>query len=970
MYQKKEAIDLSELKLISPMLDNFVMGEPMSDHHGVRCCPAMQNDSDERYIVKIISIPASQVQADALLMTGAFHNEESALAYFKELADDVVEEAEILKKLSAMEGFLSYSESQIEPMDGELGYDVYLISPYKQSLERHFRKKPMTHLGAVNLGLDLCAAMAVCRRAGYLYVDLKPGNVYLTGNNEYKIGDLGFLKLDSLKYASLPDRYRSAYTPPEIKDAFSPISETADIYAIGLIMYQAYNGGQLPFAGQSTGEAIPSPLFADYEMAEIIMRACDPDPSNRWQDPLAMGQALVAYMQRNSVNDTPIVPPPVTNNEPDEPVIENPIQPAPAQNEEAQDLDQILEGVSLDSGTDSDESDLRFMTDVVADETAPDAEHTEGIEYHELSGDISDMLSQADDLIAHETPTPVVAPEPIDIPMPEPIVLEEDAPAEETEDPSICENEDAYEEGQQVALKNQPKEKKKKGGKGILRFIGIMLACLILAGAAFGGYYYYSNYYLQSIDNLDIVGSENHLTVILDTDIDESLLTVYCTDTYGNGDNAPVLNGTATFSNLTANMIYTIRVEIDGFHQLKGETTGSYTTPDQTNILNFTAVAGSEDGSVVLSFTVDGKESTGWTVEYSAEGEETRSMSFTGHTVPITGLTLGKTYTFRLVSPTLLYIIGNNTVEFTASSLVYAKDLVITGCNADGLTATWSAPEGNSVTNWNVVCYNDSGYRQEITTDQNSVTFADIDPASSYNVEVTAEGMTVSTRAYVTANSATISNVQANTETLGQVEITWESGDVLPTGGWLLLYNTQGSTHQEVLRSETNKVILKPSLFGETYYFTIQAADGATVFNGNFSCTTPDAEDFVGFGVKKKHMTFHMCKTPEESNWNKNDLKDSDYTTTFKVGEKASFLVYLKPKYDSVRTNVVTTYVIRDEQGVFYSINTTEKTWRDMWYQHYCELDIPALPTVAGNYTMEIYFNGMSAGEVSFTMTE
>lgn len=254
---------MSELKLISPMLDNFVTGEPMSDHHGVRCCPAMQNDSDERYIVKIISIPASQVQADALLMTGAFHNEESALAYFKELADDVVAEAEILKKLSGMEGFLSYTESQIEPMDGELGYDVYLISPYKQSLERHFRKKPMTHLGAVNLGLDLCAAMAVCRRAGYLYVDLKPGNVYLTGNNEYKVGDLGFLKLDSLKYASLPDRYRSAYTPPEIKDAFSPIGETTDIYAIGLILYQAYNGGQLPFAGQSTGEEIPSPLFAD-----------------------------------------------------------------------------------------------------------------------------------------------------------------------------------------------------------------------------------------------------------------------------------------------------------------------------------------------------------------------------------------------------------------------------------------------------------------------------------------------------------------------------------------------------------------------------------------------------------------------------------------------------------------------------------------------------------------------------------
>ena len=111
---------MSELKLISPMLDNFVMGEPMSDHHGVRCCPAMQNDSDERYIVKIISIPASQVQADALLMTGAFHNEESALAYFKELADDVVEEAEILKKLSAMEVFFPIRKVRLNPWTANL----------------------------------------------------------------------------------------------------------------------------------------------------------------------------------------------------------------------------------------------------------------------------------------------------------------------------------------------------------------------------------------------------------------------------------------------------------------------------------------------------------------------------------------------------------------------------------------------------------------------------------------------------------------------------------------------------------------------------------------------------------------------------------------------------------------------------------------------------------------------------------
>ena len=82
---------MSEPRLISPMLDNFNMGEAISNHHGVRCYPAMPENSDSKYIVKVISIPASQVQLDALLLTGAYTSSDSALPYFKEQADATVE---------------------------------------------------------------------------------------------------------------------------------------------------------------------------------------------------------------------------------------------------------------------------------------------------------------------------------------------------------------------------------------------------------------------------------------------------------------------------------------------------------------------------------------------------------------------------------------------------------------------------------------------------------------------------------------------------------------------------------------------------------------------------------------------------------------------------------------------------------------------------------------------------------------
>ena len=251
---------MSEPKLISPMLDNFAMGDPISEHNGVRCCPAMEMSSDDKYIVKIISVPASQVQLNALLLTGAYQDQDAALSYFKDLADGIIEETQILQQLSELEGFVPYKEFQLVPMEDGTGYDVYLLSPYRRTLEQHFRRNPMTHLGAINLGLDMCAALAVCRRLGYLYADLKPGNIYITGDKEYRIGDLGFLKLDSLKYSSLPEKYRSEYTAPEIADAFSSINTTIDIYAAGLILYQAYNDGKLPRMNELDPEGvIPAP---------------------------------------------------------------------------------------------------------------------------------------------------------------------------------------------------------------------------------------------------------------------------------------------------------------------------------------------------------------------------------------------------------------------------------------------------------------------------------------------------------------------------------------------------------------------------------------------------------------------------------------------------------------------------------------------------------------------------------------
>ena len=118
---------MSEPKLITPLIDDHIMGEPISDHHGVRCCPAMHSQTEEKLMVKILSIPASPSQLEALLLTGAYPSAEAANDYFRGLANDAVAEAQLLKELSQLEGFAAYTDWQVVPMDDGIGFDVYLV---------------------------------------------------------------------------------------------------------------------------------------------------------------------------------------------------------------------------------------------------------------------------------------------------------------------------------------------------------------------------------------------------------------------------------------------------------------------------------------------------------------------------------------------------------------------------------------------------------------------------------------------------------------------------------------------------------------------------------------------------------------------------------------------------------------------------------------------------------------------------
>ena len=1016
---------MSELKLISPLLDDFDTGGSIGEHHGVSCYPAMRKNTSDRYIIKKVAIPASQTQLDALLLTGAYTSSDAALSYFEEQANSIIKELETLQRLSELEGFLSYDSWQVVSKEDAVGYDVYMLGSYKYSLRKYLQHTPATHLSAVNLGLDLCSALAACRRLGYLYVALKPNNIYVLDDN-FRIGDIGFLPLDTLKYTTLPEKYFSQYTAPEAFDAFSSLTPTIDIYAVGLILYQIFNGGDLPFADRAPDdEKLPAPAYADYEIAEIILKACDPSPSERWQDPAEMAQALISYMQKNGVNASPIVPPTLSIDEfdvsdytPDEAALE-PIAKESSDVSEANEMSDELDlsGIDLndisgvdevDGNTQYDEDDfgnLTFLNSLVSDETSPENNLT-NVAYDEISDELSEILNQADELVAHPVPdsaisieaTPVEELEADAVPTTEEeqdaFPLSDGAPLNDTDSVELVEddagsvpmdetivvtsltnddskatvsadnfddriNEDEVETDTDI----QSKPKSKVGN-----WILTVVIFVLIAAIAAVGFFYYRTIYLLPINSIKVDGNESNMVVTVDADIDESLLNVVCSDSHGNQISAAVVNGTATFANLTPDTAYNVQVIVDGFHRLTGATAASYSTPAQTNVAQFTAVTGAEDGSVILSFTLEGPDSGNWKLSYTAPNEEEQTVDVLSHMITLNGLTVGKEYTFTLIPGEEMYVTGTTQISYTASNLVFAENVLITSCTDGTLVAEWSSPENEEVSSWTVRCYNDAEYNQTTITSDNTISFEEIDPNSDYTVEVIAAGMSLGERAFMPANAITVTNFTADTQTPDVINLTWETTQPVPADGWVLLYNVDGSSAQGTVLCTENAAQITPAIPSATYTFKLQQADGTPALSQNLTCQTPDPQDFSGYGMTRGTMTFQLCKRPEGETWTRYDLSDADYTTTFTSGTKIAIIGQLDGRYGISDDSITALFVVRDLEGNLVTYSSTTRTWNDMWEQSYAEFDIPQIPGDAGDYTVTVYFNGKFVTQKAFTI--
>jgi serine/threonine-protein kinase len=212
------------------------------------------------------------------------------------------------------------SEHIVEVLDlGALADgDRYLVMEYLDGDGLGTRIKNRTHLTPAELcpiAFQLMEGLAAAHGAGIIHRDLKPDNVFLLrsrgGQADFvKLLDFGISKFNQLSGDSGFSMTRTGavmgtpyYMAPEQAKGSRDLDHRVDLYAAGVILYEALTG-QVPFNADTFNELLfkivleePKPLTQvspdiDPGFAAIVAKAMARDPAHRFQTAREFQQAL------------------------------------------------------------------------------------------------------------------------------------------------------------------------------------------------------------------------------------------------------------------------------------------------------------------------------------------------------------------------------------------------------------------------------------------------------------------------------------------------------------------------------------------------------------------------------------------------------------------------------------------------------------------------------------------------------
>lgn len=229
-----------------------------------------------------------------------------SLRYDLDLKEKFNKEAQAAAKLSHNNIVSIFDVGEIDGLN-------YIVMEYIDGItlkEYISKNKPINWMVARNIAIQIGLALEHAHANGIIHRDIKPHNILITKDNIIKVADFGIASAVSSEtvVAGKNDSPMGSVhyiSPEQARGGF--VTETTDIYSLGVIMYEMVTG-QLPFDGDNAVSIAMMKLEQEpvnckvinldipQDMAEIIMRAIAKDPAARFQ---TVQEMLVALKRLN-----------------------------------------------------------------------------------------------------------------------------------------------------------------------------------------------------------------------------------------------------------------------------------------------------------------------------------------------------------------------------------------------------------------------------------------------------------------------------------------------------------------------------------------------------------------------------------------------------------------------------------------------------------------------------------------------
>ena len=255
--------------------------------------------------LKVITIPLKDE------MIGASHN---GMPDFMGFAEEASKEISFMEKFKGNSNIVSYEDHKIVFDEESTSWIVLLRMEYLKSLADYISNSEKDEKDVVQLGIDICNALSMCEREEILHRDVKPGNIFVSQFDDFKLGDFGI--------AFITHSFRTIREPIGTRDYMAPevvrertYNRTVDLYSLGMIMYRILNCGRAPFIPPNeenvtnqmlkeaderrmNGEPLPHLTGVLAELERIVLKACSFNPEDRFQNADEMRAELREYKRK------------------------------------------------------------------------------------------------------------------------------------------------------------------------------------------------------------------------------------------------------------------------------------------------------------------------------------------------------------------------------------------------------------------------------------------------------------------------------------------------------------------------------------------------------------------------------------------------------------------------------------------------------------------------------------------------